>query len=328
MNEIKKLSQGGGHRVLFLCFTTIDYPERPSFRRPASSVQTDNMTTEPCTLHCADGHALAAVWHLPQHPPKAAVMIAPATGITQRFYQPFAGYLADNGFAVLSFDNRGIGASLNGRLKGHPASLVDWGQYDMTAALSAVIARYSELPRHLVGHSAGSQLVGLMDNADRLHSIFAVGCSSGCLANMKGLYGIKAQFFMNLFIPLSNALLGYAQTDLLGMGGPLPRQVAQDWRHWCNRRGYVRAAFGSRILRHQYDRLNLPAKWISATDDTIAVAANVYDMASVFTRMQPELVFVKPEDYGLKSIGHMKFFSRGHRQTLWPLALEWLNAHS
>lgn len=286
------------------------------------------MKTEPCTLHCADGYPLAAVWYLPQQAPKAAVMLSPATGITQRFYRPFAEYLAGNGFAVLSFDNRGIGASLNGSLKGHPASLVDWGQYDMTAALEAVMARYPDLPRHLIGHSAGSQLVGLMENADKLHSMFAVGCSSGCLANMKGWYGIKAQFFMNVFIPLSNALLGYAQTDKLGMGEPLPRQVAQDWRHWCNHQGYAKTDFGTRILRHQYDSLNLPAKWVTATDDDIAVAANVYDMASVFTRMQPELVFLKPEDYGLKSIGHMKFFSRSNSQTLWPMALDWLNTHS
>ncbi|WP_274571491.1 alpha/beta fold hydrolase [Neisseria leonii] len=286
------------------------------------------MPYEPFTFSCADGYPLAASWHIPGQPPRATVMIAPATGITQRFYRPFAEYLAQNGFAVLTFDNRGIGESLHGRLKGHTASLVDWGRLDMAAALDTLMKRYPALPCHLIGHSAGAQLVGLMDNAHRLASLFAVGCSSGCLANMKGWYGLKARFFMNVFIPLSNVLSGYAQTDKLGMGGPLPKQVAADWRHWCNGRGYAQTDFGSRIRQHQYDTLAVPALWLTATDDDIAVAANVYDMAAVFARLSPDLVFLNPADYGLESIGHMKFFSRSSSVALWPLALEWLNRHS
>ena len=46
--------------------------------------------------------------------PLGAIMIAPATGIKRGFYQSLAAYLADSGFAVVTFDNRGIGDSLEG----------------------------------------------------------------------------------------------------------------------------------------------------------------------------------------------------------------------
>ncbi|XQF94486.1 hypothetical protein ACOBV9_19070 (plasmid) [Pseudoalteromonas espejiana] len=44
-------------------------------------------------------------------------MIAPATGIKQQFYANFATYLQQHGFGVITFDNRGIGQSLNRSIK-------------------------------------------------------------------------------------------------------------------------------------------------------------------------------------------------------------------
>ena len=40
------------------------------------------------------------------------VLICPATGIIQKFYFPFARWLASQGYSVLVFDYRGIGKSL------------------------------------------------------------------------------------------------------------------------------------------------------------------------------------------------------------------------
>ena len=179
---------------------------------------------------------------------------------------------------------------------------------------------------HLIGHSAGGQLVGLMHNAAELTSLFNFACSSGQLKNMKTLYSVKANFFMNFFIPLSNAFFGYTKSQWVGMGEPLPKAAAQQWREWCNSEGYVKASFGKTVHSHLYDKLAIPSMWVNATDDEIANNANVADMLSVFTRLKAETLTLTPADHSLDEIGHMKFFSR-KSQTLWSYALNWLEKH-
>jgi len=50
-------------------------------------------------------------------------------------------------------------------------------------------------------------------------------------------------------------------------------------------------------------------------------------MLSVFPKLKAQTLTLNPHDYGLKEIGHMKFFSK-KSDGLWPLALNWLNKHS
>ena len=107
------------------------------------------------------------------------------------------------------------------------------------------------------------------------------------------------------------------------MGQPLPKQVAAEWREWCNGSGYVATAFGKSIHHHYYDELTLPMLWLHATDDHIAVEANVDDMIRVFSKAQATKLKVAPPDYGLAHIGHTSFFRR-QSQVMWPLATDWL----
>lgn len=63
-----------------------------------------------------------------------------------------------------------------------------------------------------------------------------------------------------------------------------------------------------------------------APDDDIANDKNVADMIRVFPNMQATTQTLKPKDYGLQHIGHMKFFSR-QNQPLWQQTLDWLHQH-
>ncbi len=265
----------------------------------------------------------ATIFYPPNSEINGAIMIAPATGIKRRFYASFANYLADNGFGVITYDNQGIGDSLVGRLKQSKITLQDWGEEDMPAVLTALQEYFPQVKYHLIGHSAGGQQVGLMHNWSELTSVFNVACSSGRIKNMKFPYLLKARFFMDVFIPLHNALFGYTKAQWLGMGEPLPRKVAAQWRTWCNGKGYVKTAFGKTIHMHWYDDVNLPSIWLNADDDDIAIDENVNDMIDVFTQIKVERLKLDPAEYGLKEIGHMKFFSRKNK-VLWSLAIDWL----
>lgn len=278
-------------------------------------------------IDCRDNFRLAASVYSPSTTLKAAVLIGPATGIKRQFYHHFANYLAEQGYGVLTFDNRGIGESIHGDLNHGEASLKCWGEKDMSAALSALQGHFPDVNYHLVGHSAGGQLVGLMDNCQEISSIFNFACSSGQLRNMKPSYKYKAHFFMNMYIPTSNLLFGHVKSQWVGMGEPLPKLVGKQWRDWCNGQGYVKTAFGKEVTNHWYDELAIPSMWVNAVDDDIANNTNVDDMTSVFTKMTAERLELDPADHQLDEIGHMKFFSR-KADKLWQITTDWLEKYS
>lgn len=286
-----------------------------------------NSISKDIQINCQDGYTLTGTCYTPTTAVKAAIMIAPATGIKRRFYSAFATHLAEQGYGVITFDNRGIGDSLTGQLKNATATLRDWGYLDMPAVLATLKAMFANTCYHLIGHSAGGQLPGLMYNHADISSIFNVACSSGQLDNMRLTYRLQAKFFMNVFTPINNALFGYTNTQWIGMGEPLPKGVAKDWCDWCNGAGYVKTAFGDTVTQHWYNDINCPSLWINATDDDIANNTNVDDMTRVFTKMVATgniaRQTLEPAAYGFSEIGHMKFFSRNHR-SLWQLAIDWL----
>ena len=271
--------------------------------------------------------ALAATVYRPKDEVKTAVMIAPATGIKRQFYHNFATYLAASGFGVLTFDNEGIGESLNSDLSKCDASLISWGRHDMPAVLDALQDEFPDATYHLIGHSAGGQLIGLMPNYQAIASVFNVACSSGQIKNMDMPYKLKAIGFMNAFIPLTNLTFGYTPADKIGMGEPLPRSVARQWREWCNGAGYIETAFGKSIHTHFYDEIDMPALWLGFSDDEIANSKNIDDMIRVFSKMPVEKRFFEPEEFGLNSIGHMRYFSsktNAKAPQLWQMAVDWL----
>ena len=271
--------------------------------------------------------ALAATVYRPTGAIKTAIMIAPATGIKRQFYHSFATYLAEHGFGVLTFDNEGIGESLSSDLSKCDASLISWGRHDMPAVLDALQDEFSDATYHLIGHSAGGQLIGLMPNYKAIKSVFNVACSSGRIKNMTMPYRAKAMFFMDAFIPITNVALGYTPSDKMGMGEPLPRGVARQWREWCNGAGYIKTAFGKSIHTHFYDELSMPALWLGFSDDEIANSKNMDDMIRVFTKMPVEKRFLEPKDFGLNHIGHMRYFSsktNAKAPELWQMAVDWL----
>ncbi len=254
-------------------------------------------------------------------------MIAPATGIKQSYYFHFARWLAEHGYRVITYDNRGIGASLVGEVKHSPASLQHWGELDMPAVLDSLMKYAPGVNYHLVGHSAGGQLAGLMHNASCLSSMFNFACSSGNLKQMNFPFKLSAWFFMNAFIPVNNQFFGYTKSQWVGMGEPLPKAAAQQWARWCNGYGYVKTDFGKTIDRHNYDNLVFPALWAHATDDDIANYANVVEMKNVYSKSDSSILSLNPVEAGINSIGHMGYFRRSC-YSLWPIAVDWLKQHS
>lgn len=284
------------------------------------------MKIENIKITCHDGFVLAATLYIPQKL-KAAVIIGTATGIKRGFYHSFASYLAENGYGVISYDNRCIGDSIQNNINNGNASLITWGSLDMPAVMEKLKMSFPNTSYHIVGHSAGGQLIGLMPNYKDIASVFNIACSSGSVRNMKMPYRLKAIFFMRVFIPLNVLFFNKSNSQWLGMGEPLPKHVAKQWAKWCNGVGYIATDFGKAVKTHYYNEINIPAQWIYAIDDDIANENNVKDMIRVFPNMKAEIIALNPKDYNLNEIGHMKFFSTKSKQ-LWSLAIEWFEKNT
>lgn len=66
--------------------------------------------SESVSIYCQDGYQLGGCFylHAGEFSQKLPILICPATGILQKFYQHFACWLAAQGFDVLTFDFRGV----------------------------------------------------------------------------------------------------------------------------------------------------------------------------------------------------------------------------
>lgn len=271
-------------------------------------------------FHAGDGFPLTGTY-FPAISDAAAntpVLLCPATGLRQSFYFPFADWLRGNGHSTFVFDYRGIGASLDVRhVRQSRARKQDWGQLDMPAALDWLLGRTGARDAHLIGHSAGAQLVGLMPNHAAVRSLSAISASSGYVGNIRWPTRFTASLLANVYVPVAARLLDYVPAKVLGWGDDLPAAVGLQWARWCRRPGYVANDFGIGIASHYYNEFSAHVTVVAATDDPLATPANIEDWLRLLPRARSRIHFVSPQTCGGRAIGHVGMFRREH-SSLWP----------
>ena len=108
----------------------------------------------------------------------AQIVVAPAMGVLQSYYQSFVRWLAEQGYGVTTFDYRGHGLSLQGPLRDAKADLLDWAQDCELVALH-IKKQFPGQSLIWIGHSVGSQLPGLASIALPINGLLSVGSGSG-----------------------------------------------------------------------------------------------------------------------------------------------------
>lgn len=275
-------------------------------------------TFESLNIICANGYALAARYYPNQYTQaqRLPVLICPATGITKNFYHAFATWLNEQGYAVLCFDFRGIGDSLHEPLKQCEASIVDWGQLDIPAAVNTLLQKTQAEQVVLLGHSAGGQLLGINPEYHKVAKVVAVSGSTGHTKGLKGRTRLLAPVMFKVIFPLARITHGYGPTNAIGMGENLPKNVAQQWAQFCSKPGYVINAIGKTVSQHYHDEIRCPITAIWSSDDEIATEANVKDLLRLYPHASTNMIELKPKRYQHKAIGHMAMFKKSHRN-LW-----------
>lgn len=275
---------------------------------------------------CADGYVLQGRFFPKQQ--KAShlpILIGSATGIKQVFYQAFAKWLSQQGYDVMTFDFRGIGDSLYEPVSKSKAFIHQWGQLDLVSAIDFLADKTNSAQIHLIGHSAGGQLLGLAPNHAKVKNVVAIAGSSGSLKGLNGKSKYLAPIMLKIVFPVSTLFKGYASAKAVGMSENLPKGVGQEWCEYCSKGGYAINAIGKTVFEDFHAEIHSPITAIHATDDEIATLHNVKDLLRTFPNSPSQIVTLAPEAYGLRSIGHMEMFKPSHQQ-LWTVIADQLNA--
>ncbi|KVF72705.1 alpha/beta fold hydrolase [Burkholderia vietnamiensis] len=282
------------------------------------------MTSEPIAFSAADGYALRGTLWSPDAPPRALVLIHPATAVPERLYAGFARFLTTRGFAALTYNYRGIGSSRPARLTKLQARMRDWIELDVGAAIAWARDTHRAVPLLAVGHSVGGDAVGLSAGTAHLRAAVLVAAHAGSTRLIESAAErLKVRLILHVLGPLASALLGYVPGKRLGLGEDLPAGVFREWSRWTTLPHYF---FDDPTLgaAERFSKQRLPILAVGFDDDPWANRRAIDLLVSYLTGAAVERRQIDPHAAGTGPVGHMGFFRSRPGAVLWPGVANWL----
>lgn len=272
---------------------------------------------------------MAATWHEPAAAAHGVAVVSAAGGVPQRRYGHFAQWLAGRGYAVLTYDHRGIGESRAQAVAREPATMLDWALLDMPAALAAARARAAaeQLPLLWVGHSFGGNAVAFAPGVLALDALLLVAAGLGDRRLVpwpqRALLLLAHALWLPLLLRVFGCLPGWA---LAARAQPLPAGVVRQHLRWAGLRHW---AFGDPALRpyNAAAAVTAPLHVWSFDDDRLhASRASVDALTAQFPAAALQRHHLHPREVGLARLGHFGAFSRRAGPALWLRMLQPLEA--
>ncbi|MEC4596212.1 serine aminopeptidase domain-containing protein [Burkholderia vietnamiensis] len=282
------------------------------------------MTSEPIAFSAADGYALRGTLWSPDAPPRALVLIHPATAVPERLYAGFARFLTTRGFAALTYNYRGIGSSRPARLTKLQARMRDWIELDVGAAIAWARDTHRAVPLLAVGHSVGGHAVGLSAGTAHLRAAVLVAAHAGSTRLIESAAErLKVRLILHVLGPLASALLGYVPGKRLGLGEDLPAGVFREWSRWTALPHYF---FDDPTLgaAERFSKQRLPILAVGFDDDPWANRRAIDLLVSYLTGAAVERRQIDPHAAGTGPVGHMGFFRSRPGAVMWPGVADWL----
>ncbi|UBM26105.1 alpha/beta fold hydrolase [Pseudomonas sp. p1(2021b)] len=272
----------------------------------------------------ADGYTLGGFcWrHAEPDAQRPLVIINAATSVRCRYYARFADYLFAQGFDVLTYDYRGIGESRPASLRGFQASWSDWGRLDFEAMLHLAAETFPGQPVDVVGHSFGGCAVGLAPSGSRLRRVVMVGAQFAYWRDYAADQRWRLLGKWHLVMPLLTRLCGYFPGKRLGWMEDTPAGVVHDWTTRTPR--YEHRPSGRALAELPFARVRAATLAISLTDDPFGTVAATERLLGYLQGAERRHLRLAPGDISAGEIGHFAFFHDRFRESLWPIALAWL----
>ena len=275
-------------------------------------------------LPCRDGYPLAAQLWLPAGQARGSVIVSSATGVLARYYARYACFLREHGYAVLTYDYRGIGGSRPANLRGFRMRWRDWGDYDFDAAVRWMRARDPDGLLVAVGHSIGGFLPGFAAAAIEVDRFLSVGAQYAYWRDYAAEQRWRMFAKWHLFMPAVTALYGYFPGRRLGWLEDLPAGVA---REWAFRRAQLEHSYppdDREWIMQRFAAVRAPILAVSMTDDEYGTLPAIERGLSYYRNSRCAHVRLSPGELGLERVGHFDLFHERHRQGFWQATLAWI----
>jgi predicted alpha/beta hydrolase len=285
---------------------------------------------EHVVINTQDGYTLAGTLYAAlgrESNHEDIVLINSGTGVKRGYYHKFALYLQAHGFTVLTYDYRGIGDSLRTHIKHAQASMSQWGELDVAAALDWLCERFGGEARiSAIGHSAGGKIVGFARNNDRLTALVTISVPNSYWGLRKPLFKLSYALFVYAIMPTMTYAWSYFPSRLVGLGENYPKGVALEWARWSRHRGYILDPKGGHPW-HTFHTMRGDVLAYSFADDFVAQPQAVESLMNFYTnarsRTHRHIQRREYKAHGIRRIGHSGFF-RDHAKPLWKGLVVWL----
>lgn len=247
------------------------------------------------------------------------VIIAPSMGTPRRFYEPFARWLEEQGYAAIIFDYFGMFKTPEN--KNREVHILNWGFKDLEAVIQFAKEKFPELPLFYVGHSVGGQILPLPGHANSISAAVLAAAQNASKNHWSGFVGIAVRIFWYGIIPFCTTFMNGLPGWAYGGKYELHPRVAKEWGGWGrNPRGMLGT---SEEARKRYREIDVPVKFLSFYDDTMfAPKASVQQLYNDFGSTVKEHTHITKSMAQGAKIRHFYFF-RPELNFLWPMVTEW-----
>lgn len=286
---------------------------------------------QPFVFGASDGHPLHGHWFDPLHrAPRAIAVMAPATGVPQRYYHAFARWLAQRGYSVLCFDYRGMGVhrAVTGR-----TGMREWVRHDLSGALHVACEHSTRHERQLpvlwVGHSLGGNGLPMVQGLERIDAAITVGSQLGYWRLWPfGWHRTVTRVFFGHWVPWCVRLTGRLPGWALGGGEALPGAAALDWSRWGMSPGYFRDDPSCAGWYQPHAFRGHMQMWSIDDDKTFGPVAAVDGLAACFAGSEGrvERLHLHPHAVGHRKVGHFGVFKKTAAARIWPKLLQHMEA--
>jgi predicted alpha/beta hydrolase len=268
----------------------------------------------------ADGYELGGTLRRARDP-RGALVVAGAMAVAEKRYGKLSAYFASQGFHTLTFDYRGVGRSRPRSLRGFRARLHEWGELDLTAALSVMDEIGQGLPSFFLGHSVGGQLFGLAPPG-RVRAAVFYASQSGYFGHWSGTGRAVMATLWHAVVPALSRTWGYLPMRTFGQGDDVPAGVALEWARWGKDPKYI-LQWADAQEKQGFEKYRGRVRAYAFTDDPYAPKRAVEALLEAYEGATKDLTNLSPRDVGLPKIGHFAPLREAYREALWAPARDY-----
>lgn len=252
-----------------------------------------------------DGQRVSTATFEPDGPASGVVVVAPAFATPASFYAAFGTWLASRGIRAVTFDYRGFASSSGGRhLRDVDADLLAWAA-DAADVVAWAADRADGVPLTYVGHSLGSQILGLGNHELVDRALFVAGGNPHvAIAGSRMAWAVP--FAFRVLLPAVIATVGYYPGRRMRFMGDAPAGVMRQWMRWAMHPEYLLGEVPHAAAA--YREVSMPIVSLRMTDDELVTRETTEAMEAWYSGTDLTHHEVTPARMGADRVGHLGFF--------------------